>query len=386
MNHNRARSRELHQHASKLIPGGVNSPVRAFKSVGGDPPFITHGSGARIFDSDGNEYVDYVGSWGPLLFGHAPAFVVAAINEAASKGTSFGAPTELEVRMAELVTQLLPSMEMVRFVSSGSEATSAAIRLARGVTGRSKILKCAGCYHGSVDSLLVTAGSGVATLGIPDTAGVPPVLAAETVVVEYNDGAGLQAAFEKFGEQIAGFILEPVAGNMGLVLPEEGYLRLARDLATRYGSVLVFDEVISGFRVAAGGAQQLYGVIPDLTCLGKIIGGGLPVGAYGGRRDLMEQLAPLGPVYQAGTLSGNPLAMSAGIAVLSEIIRRGESLYRELDERCSRLCDGLAGVFSRAGIEHTPHRLASLFTMFFASGPIRNYIDARRSDTVSTLR
>lgn len=380
------RSKQLFQRAAKTIPGSVNSPVRAFKSVGGDPPFIVSGNGCRIVDADGNEYIDYVGSWGPLLFGHAPDFVVEAVQAAAERGTSFGAPTELEVELAELVSQLVPSMEMVRFVSSGSEATAAAVRLARGTTKRSKIIKCAGCYHGSVDSLLVTAGSGLATLGIPETAGVPGSVAAETIVVEYNHAQQLKAALEKYPDDVAAFIVEPIAGNMGLVLPQEGYLKAARELTEKYNALLIFDEVISGFRVAAGGAQQLYGIIPDITCLGKIIGGGLPVGAYGGRRDLMEQLAPLGPVYQAGTLSGNPLAMSAGIAVLQRIQQEGERLYERLESTCNRMTDGMHDLFRRRGIETQLNRNASLFTTFFTEKPVTNYREAKSSDTAAFAR
>jgi glutamate-1-semialdehyde 2,1-aminomutase len=349
------RSAELLESACQLIPGGVNSPVRAFRAVGSDPPFVARGRGARIWDADGNEYVDFVGSWGPLLFGHAPDFVLEAIRGAAADGTSFGAPTAREIRMAELVTQLVPSMEMVRFVSSGSEATSSAIRLARGVTGRSKIVKCAGCYHGSVDSLLVTAGSGVATLGIPETAGVPSSVAAETIVVEYNSIDELDAAFSAHGGEIAGFIVEPIAGNMGLVPPAASYLEHARRVTSRAGALLIFDEVISGFRVARGGAQEMYGVTPDLTCLGKIIGGGLPVGACGGRRDVMQQLAPLGPVYQAGTLSGNPLAMAAGIAVLERIANSGDNLYAELDANTSRLAAHARAALTEHGIAAQVH-------------------------------
>jgi glutamate-1-semialdehyde 2,1-aminomutase len=381
-----SRSKELFQRASQTIPGGVNSPVRAFKSVGGDPPFIVSGKGCRVTDADGNEYIDYVGSWGPLLFGHAADFVVEAVQKAAERGTSFGAPTEFEVEMAELVTTLVPSMEMVRFVSSGSEATAAAIRLARGATNRSKIIKCAGCYHGSVDSLLVSAGSGLATLGIPETAGVTESVAAETIVVEYNDAQQLEDALNRYGKDVAAFIVEPIAGNMGLVLPKEGYLTAARRLTEQHGALLIFDEVITGFRVAPGGAQQLYAITPDLTCLGKIIGGGLPVGAYGGRRDLMQQLAPIGPVYQAGTLSGNPLAMSAGIAVLKRIQQEGPALYERLEEKCSRLGQQMTELFKNRGVAVQPHRIASLFTTFFTEEPVKNYADARKSDTAYFAR
>lgn len=375
------RSKTLLDKASEVIPGGVNSPVRAFKGVGGTPPFVSRAKASHLWDEDGNEYVDYVGSWGPMLFGHAPQFVVEALQEAVTRGTSYGAPTEAEIDLAELVVSLVPSIEMVRFVSSGSEATASAIRLARGATGRPKILKCAGCYHGSVDSLLVTAGSGVATLGIPETAGVPKSIAGETLVVEYNDFAGLEAAFEKHGSQIAAFILEPVAGNMGLVPPAPGYLQHARELTSRHGALLIFDEVISGFRLAAGGAQELYGVMPDLTCLGKIIGGGLPVGAYGASKDLMRKLAPVGPVYQAGTLSGNPLAMAAGAATLRQIQSRRKTLYKELDQKGQRIADGLKNRFAQAGIPVQLHRLGSLFTAFFTKDPVTDYPSAKKSNT-----
>lgn len=381
MSRSRAESSRLFERAADVIPGGVNSPVRAFRAVGGKPPFVVRGGGAHIVDADGNDYVDYVGSWGPLLFGHAPEFILDALRRAVTDGTSFGAPTEREIRMAELVRRFVPSMEMVRFVSSGSEATSAAVRLARGATGRTKIVKCAGCYHGSVDSLLVTAGSGVATLGIPETAGVPHSLAAETIVVDYNSIEQLDAAFERHGAEIAAFIVEPIAGNMGLVLPRDGYLARARQLTSRAGALLIFDEVITGFRVAAGGAQALYGIVPDLTCLGKIIGGGLPVGAYGGRRDLMKHLAPLGPVYQAGTLSGNPLAMAAGIAALERIVQEGDALYRELDRKTDCLTQAIHQQFDEAGIAVEIPRCGSLFTVFFSEEPVTDYPSARKCNT-----
>jgi glutamate-1-semialdehyde 2,1-aminomutase len=377
------KSNALFERAKSRIPGGVNSPVRAFKAVGGTPPFIVRGKGANLYDADGREYIDYVGSYGPLLFGHAPEFVVEAIKHAAEGGTSYGGPTELEVQLAELVCELVPSIEMVRFVNSGSEATTSAVRLARGVTGRSKIVKCTGCFHGSVDPLLVAAGSGVATLGIPETAGVPASLAAETIVVEYSDAAELRAAFEKFGDQIAAFIVEPLAGNMGLVPPADGYLAAAREITRQHGALLIFDEVISGFRVAAGGAQQLYGVQPDITCLGKILGGGVPCGAYGGSRELMENLAPLGPVYQAGTLSGNPVAMSAGLAMLHEIKRRGATLYQDLEATASKLQHSLESAFRDGDIPVTIQRVGSLLTPFFSATPIINYNNAKRCDTAA---
>jgi glutamate-1-semialdehyde 2,1-aminomutase len=377
---NRACSDALFTRASEVIPGAVNSPVRAFKAVGGKPLFIRNGKGSRVTDCDGNEYVDYVGSWGPLLFGHAPQFVTEAVISAVERGSSFGAPTEAEVEMAELVRELVPSIEKIRFVSSGSEATSSAVRLARGFTGRTKIVKCAGCYHGSVDALLVTAGSGVATLGIPETAGVPASVAAETIVIEYNSFEQLKSAFERFGQQIACFILEPVAGNMGLVPPADGYLALARELTQKHGALLIFDEVISGFRIAAGGAQEVYGVLPDLTCLGKIIGGGFPVGAYGGKQDIMDKLAPVGPVYQAGTLSGNPVAMAAGLAMLNEIKRRGNALYQQLQENTCRLAESLAAIFKSRGKSVSLNQAGSLFTLFFTDKDVQNYSDAKSSD------
>jgi glutamate-1-semialdehyde 2,1-aminomutase len=342
--------------------------------------FIESGRGCFVRDVDGNDYVDYVCSWGPLLFGHAPGFVVNALAEVAPRGTSFGAPTELEVELAELVARLVPGIDLLRCVNSGSEATASAIRLARGATGRPVIVKCAGCYHGSVDSLLVTAGSGVATLGIPETSGVPEATARDTVVVEFNDVDALEQAFAIHGGRIAAVILEPIAGNMGLVPPAADYLRVVRDATARNGALLIFDEVMTGFRVAPDGAQGLFSVRPDLTCFGKIIGGGLPVGAYGGRRDIMEQLAPLGPVYQAGTLAGNPLAMSAGIAMLREIERRGAALYTQLETAGARLEAGLRDVFEGAGQPVCIQRAGSMMTLFFDAGPVRNYAEAKRSD------
>lgn len=375
------RSSQLFERAQEIIPGGVNSPVRAFKSVGGTPPFIKRASGAQLWDEDGREYLDYVGSYGPLIFGHAPAFVTSAISTAAANGTTYGAPTRLEVELAELVTTLIPGMEMVRFVNSGSEATTSAVRLARGATGRSKVIKFAGCFHGSVDSLLVSAGSGIATLGIPETAGVPESLASETIVVEFNDLPALEQAFARFGSEIAAVIMEPVPANMGVVPPLTNYLRSVRELTIRHQALLIFDEVITGFRVAAGGAQELFQVIPDLTCLGKIVGGGVPSGAYGGRRDLMQHLAPVGPVYQAGTLSGNPLASSAGLAVLSEIAGRGPSLYQELEEKGRLLEEGLVSIFGDAGLAVSVQRVGSLLTPFFRAEPPTNYAEARTCDT-----
>lgn len=378
---NRSTSEALFEKAVKCLPGGVNSPVRAFKSVGGTPPFIAKGRGAEVWDVDGNQYIDYVMSYGPLLFGHAPELIISAIKAAAENGSVFGAPTSAEVEIAELVSRLVPSVEMIRFVNSGSEATTSAVRLARGATGRPKIIKCAGCFHGSVDSLLVEAGSGLATLGIPETAGVSAALAAETIVVDYNDANGLEVAFDRYGHDIAAFIVEPIAANMGLVPPVKGYLEAARELTQLNGSLLIFDEVISGFRMGAGGAQALLGVQPDLTCFGKIIGGGVPCGAYGGRRDLMEQLSPIGPVYQAGTLSGNPLAMNAGLAVLKEIERQGPELYARLDAMGQRLEDGLRQQFKDRGVECAIQRMGSILTPFFRAEPVTNYQEARACDT-----
>jgi glutamate-1-semialdehyde 2,1-aminomutase len=363
------------------MPGGVSSPVRSFASVGGEPFFAAAARGARLRDVDGRVYIDYVMSYGPHLFGHGPTFVRRALARATRSGTSFGAPTELEVRLAERVAKLVPSIEMVRFVSSGTEATMSALRLARGATGRSRLLKAEGGYHGHADSFLVAAGSGLATLGIAGSPGVPAELAALTTVVPYNDAAALEAAFGRFSGQIAALILEPVAANMGLVPPLPGYLAAARDLTRRHGALLIFDEVISGFRVAAGGAQEMYGIRPDLTTLGKILGGGLPVGAYGGARVLMEKMAPTGPVYQAGTLSGNPLAMSAGIAMLDEIARRPP--YGDLERKGERLESLLRAEIDRLGLADRIClvRIGSLLTLYFAAGPMSDFASVRRSDT-----
>jgi len=362
------------------MPGGVSSPVRSFASVGGEPFFAAAGKGARLRDADGRSYIDYVMSYGPHLFGHVPAFVQRALQRAARRGTSFGAPTELEVRLAERVVRLVPSIEAIRFVSSGTEATMSAVRLARAATGRKRILKVEGGYHGHADSFLVAAGSGFATLGIAGSPGVPDELAALTTVVPYNDLASIEAAFSRFPGEVAALILEPVAANMGLVLPAEGYLAGARALTQRHGALLIFDEVISGFRVGPGGAQEIYGVRPDLTTLGKILGGGLPVGAYGGRRDLMERVAPSGPVYQAGTLSGNPLAMSAGIAMLQDIARRPP--YALLEAKGSLLEELLRREIDRLDAGGRVHlaRLGSLLTLFFAAGPMTDFASVKRSD------
>jgi glutamate-1-semialdehyde 2,1-aminomutase len=357
----------------------VNSPVRAFRSVGGEPFFVARAEGARIWDVDGRSYLDFLGSWGPLILGHAPRQVVEALSEAACRGTSYGAPTPQEVELAQLLTQALPSMEMVRLVSSGTEATMSAIRLARGATGRQKIVKFEGCYHGHADSLLVKAGSGGATFGIPDSLGVPASLALLTITLPFNDLEALARAVEAEGQEVAAVIVEPVAGNMGVVPPAPGFLRGLRELTRRYGVLLIFDEVITGFRVAYGGAQSLYGVRPDLTCLGKIIGGGLPVGAYGGRRDLMEQVAPLGGVYQAGTLSGNPLAVAAGLATLAVLSDSG--VYARLEALGQQLQEGLESAALEAGVPLTVNRVGSMLTAFFTGESVTDFASAKRSDT-----
>jgi len=363
------------------MPGGVSSPVRSFASVGGEPFFVSSGRGARLRDADGVSRLDYVMSYGPLLFGHAPPFVVREVAKAARGGTSFGAPTEREVRLAERVTKMVPSIEMVRFVSSGTEAAMSAIRLARGATGRARIVKTDGGYHGHADSFLVSAGSGVATLGIAGSPGVPEELASLTTVVPYNDADALEAAFRRHPGEIAAFSIEPVAANMGVVAPRPGYLEAVRELTSRHGALLVFDEVITGFRLARGGAQEIFGVRPDLTVLGKILGGGLPVAAYGGRRDLMERVAPTGDVYQAGTLSGNPLAMAAGIAMLREIERRPP--YAELERRGALLETAVRDAVRDAGEEEsvTYQRVGSLSTLFFCRGEVGDFTSAKRSDT-----
>lgn len=379
-------SAELFQRGKQVLPGAVNSPVRAFKSVGGVPPFLARGQGARVTDVDGHSYIDYVMSYGPLLLGHAPLEVTEAICAAVENGTSFGGPTQAEVELAELVCQMVPSVEMVRFVNSGSEATTSALRLARGATGRNKVVKCAGCFHGSVDSLLVSAGSGPATLGLPGTAGVPESFAAETIVVEYNSIADLEQTFERFGSEIAAFIVEPVAANMGVVLPARGFLEAARRLTQEHGALLIFDEVISGFRLGPAGAQGHFGVMPDLSCFGKIIGGGVPCGAYGGRRDLMEQLAPLGPVYQAGTLSGNPVATAAGLAMLRKLQAEGPALYTRLQQKTEALAQGITQAFADAAVPVVVQTIGSLLTPFFTGQPVRSYADAEKADTAAFSR
>ncbi|MHB8761272.1 MAG: glutamate-1-semialdehyde 2,1-aminomutase [Coriobacteriia bacterium] len=375
----RNKSAELFEAAKRVIPGGVNSPVRAFRSVGTEPVFYHHAKGSRVWDADGNEYIDFVGSWGPMILGHAPDTVLDAVRQQLDLGTSYGAPTEIEVRMAEAVVAAVPSIEMVRMVSSGTEATMSAIRLARGFTGREKFIKFDGNYHGHSDALLVAAGSGLLTLGIPSTPGVTKGAAADTVVLPYNDVDAVAAALEADGHEIAAIIVEPVAGNMGVVPPAEGFLQGLRDLCDRYGVVLIFDEVITGFRVALGGAQERYGVTPDLTTLGKIIGGGFPVGAFGGRREIMERLAPVGPVYQAGTLSGNPIAMVAGLALLAELSKSG--VYDELERKGARLEAGLRAAVEAAGIDAYLTRVGSMACMFFTAEKVTDWTSAATSDT-----
>jgi glutamate-1-semialdehyde 2,1-aminomutase len=376
----RTKSRELHARASRVIPGGVDSPVRAFKSVGGEPPYIIRGKGSRIWDADGSDYIDYVGSWGPLILGHAFPGVVEAVEKANRDGASFGACTPAEAELAEAVIEAFSSMDKVRFVSSGTEATMSAIRLARAFTGRKYIIKFEGCYHGHADSLLVKAGSGVATLGIPGSAGVLDEQAKFTLALPFNNQQAVQEAFTKFKEQIACVIVEPVVGNMGCVPPREGYLEFLRAITVQHGTVLIFDEVMTGFRLSFGGAQQLYSIKPDLTTLGKIIGGGLPVGAYGGRAELMDMIAPLGPVYQAGTLSGNPLAMAAGIATLRELKAHPE-IYRLLEQRSATLVNAVLAAAKKKGVPLTANRVGSMFTWFFQPGEVHDWDTAAKSDT-----
>ena len=374
-----SRSEELLARARKTIPGGVSSPVRAFKAVGGSPVFLARAEGARVFDEDGQSYVDYVGSWGPMILGHAHPAILEAVREAAARGTSFGAPCALEVELAERVVRHVPSVEKVRFVSSGTEATMSALRVARGFTGRSKILKFDGCYHGHADSLLVAAGSGVATLGIPGSPGVPEGTVADTLVVPFNDVAAVERAVAEHGPDLAAIIAEPVCGNMGAVAPRPGYLESLREITRKNGTVLIFDEVMTGFRLALGGAQELFGVTPDMTCLGKILGGGLPAAAYGGRADIMATVAPEGPVYQAGTLSGNPLAMAAGVATLDLLTEPG--VYAKLDATSATLADGLVRAADEAGATVTVNRVGSMVTVFFGPGPVTDYATAKASDT-----
>ncbi len=373
------RSQQIFSEAQQLIPGGVNSPVRAFGAVGGEPVVMARGRGSHIWDVDGNEYVDYVGSWGPLILGHAHPAVVEILQKAAERGTSFGALTELEVELARLVTSVVPSMERVRFVNSGTEAAMSALRLARAFTGRDRVLKFEGCYHGHSDGLLAKAGSGVATLGLPDSAGVPASYTSETLLAPFNDASAVEQVFDAHRGEIAAVIVEPVPANMGIVLPEPGFLRFLREITSAHGALLVFDEVITGFRLSLGGAQMYFGVVPDLTCLGKIIGGGLPVGAYGGRADVMALIAPDGPVYQAGTLSGNPMAMAAGIVTLR--ILSNEGVYRGLDAMGAALAEGLREAARAAEARAVVTQIGSMLTVFFADEAPRDYATAKRADT-----
>jgi len=375
----RSKSEALFTEAQKYIPGGVNSPVRSFRSVGGTPPFIARGQSARVWDVDGNEYIDYLGSWGPLVLGHSHPAVVEAIKKSAESGTSFGAPVEQEVELAKIICDQLPSVESVRLVSSGTEACMSAIRLARAFTNRDKIIKFAGCYHGHADGLLVKAGSGALTHGIPTSAGVPESYASETLVADYNNIESVDKFFTANPKSIAAVIIEPVAGNMGVIPPSPGFLEGLRRITKNNGALLIFDEVITGFRVGPSGAQGLFGITPDITTMGKIIGGGLPVGAYGGRKDIMEMVAPLGAMYQAGTLSGNPLAVSAGIATLTELQKPG--VFKKLEEMAERLTEGLTKAFQAAEIPSSINRVGSMFTGFFNDGPVTTLEDAEGSDT-----
>lgn len=376
---NLARSEKLFQEAQRYLPGGVNSPVRAFKAVGGTPPFIVSGKGSRIYDEDGNEYIDYVCSWGPLILGHSHPQVVDALKQAAERGASFGAPTELEITLAKMICSAIPSIGMIRFVNSGTEATMSALRLARAFTGRDKIVKFAGGYHGHADGLLVKGGSGLATLSLPSSPGVPSSYASNTLVAPYNNAEAVAQLFQRYPNEIAAVIVEPVAANMGVVPPQSGFLESLRSLTSQFGALLIFDEVITGFRITYGGAQNLNKIVPDLTCLGKIIGGGLPVGAYGGRREIMEMMAPTGTVYQAGTLSGNPLAMTAGIETLKVLSQPGT--YERLEDAASRLEEGVVKVASSRKLKLTISRFASLLTIFFTDSPTLDYELVSQADT-----
>ena len=372
------KSHKLFNRALHVIPGGVNSPVRACKSVGMEPVFINYANGSMVVDADGNKYIDYIGSWGPMILGHRHSSVVRALASALNRGTSFGAPTDLEIKLAEMVIDAVPSIDMVRMVNSGTEATMSAIRLARGATGRDMIIKFDGCYHGHADSLLVEAGSGIATLGIPGSPGVPKSFVAHTLSLPYNDIECVKKVMEDKGDKIACIIVEPVAGNMGLIPPVDGFLETLKELTEKNGSLLIFDEVMTGFRVAYGGAQSLYGISPDITCLGKIIGGGLPVGAYGGKREIMEHIAPQGPVYQAGTLSGNPLAMAAGIATLTQLKKPG--FYDALDEKADQLATGLEKAARTTGTKTNINRVGSMIGLFFTDKDVINFDDAKTCD------
>ncbi|MDQ2835433.1 MAG: glutamate-1-semialdehyde 2,1-aminomutase [Acidobacteriota bacterium] len=378
-----SRSRQLQLRAEKYLPGGVDSPVRAFGAVGGHPPFVTHAEGAYLFDADGNRYLDFFGSWGPMILGHAFPSVVEAIQQAAARGASFGASTAAEADLAERVTRCFPAVEKLRFVSSGTEACMSAVRLARGFTGRNFVIKFEGCYHGHSDAMLVKAGSGVATLGIPGSAGVPAETAMHTLALPFNDLEAVEAAFAARPFEIACVIVEPVVGNAGTIAPGAGYLEGLREITARYGALLIFDEVMTGFRLSLGGASQRYGISPDLTTLGKIIGGGLPCGAFGGRAEVMDMLAPLGPVYQAGTLSGNPLAMAAGIATLDYLIAHEGAVYPALENISGRIADGVAGVAREAGVPLTTNRVGSMFTWFFSGDAVTDFASAAKSDTAA---
>jgi len=378
---NFVQSLELERRAQRYFPGGVNSPVRAFRAVGGHPPFVARAEGAYLFDADGNRYVDLFGSWGPMILGHAFPPVVEAIREAARRGASFGASHAGEAQLAELVQRCFPSVEKMRFVSSGTEACMSAIRLARGFTGRNFVIKFEGCYHGHGDALLVKAGSGVATLGIPGSAGVPAQTAQYTLALPYNDLAAVEATFAARPREIACVIVEPVVGNAGTIAPAAGYLEGLRKLCSDHGALLIVDEVMTGFRLALGGAQELYGIVPDLTTMGKILGGGLPCGAFGGRADIVDTLAPVGPVYQAGTLSGNPLAMAAGIATLGYLIEHEDEVYPQLERTTAQIADGVAQIAEQSGVKLTTNRVGSMFTWFFTEGPVTDFASASKSDT-----
>jgi len=375
---NFTKSKSLYERALNIIPGGVNSPVRACKSVGADPLFIERGEGCMIYDADGNRYIDYIGSWGPLILGHRHPAVMEAIVSVLERGSSFGAPTDLEIQLAQMVIDAVDSVDVVRMVNSGTEATMSAIRLARGATGRDLVIKFDGCYHGHADTLLVAAGSGVATLGIPGSPGVPEAVAQHTISLPFNDKDAIEKVMGEKGEKIACVIVEPVAGNMGMVPPANGFLETLRELTQKHGVVLIFDEVMTGFRVAYGGAQSLYGIVPDLTCFGKVIGGGLPVGAYGGKKDIMSQIAPQGTVYQAGTLSGNPIAMTAGIATLEQLKKDG--VYESLEKRSSRLVTGLANAAQNAGVAARVEHVGSMLGMFFTDRDVACFEDAKTCD------
>ncbi len=379
-----ARSQALFQEAQELLPGGVDSPVRAFRAVGGAPVFIDHAAGPYLYDVDGNRYLDYVQSWGPMILGHAHPAVVEAVVRASQRGFSFGAPTQAESELAKLVIECVPSVEMIRFVNSGTEATMSALRLARAYTRRDKIVKFSGCYHGHADMLLVQAGSGVATMGLPDSPGVPAETTVHTLVAAYNDSAAVEQLFRDYAGQIAAVIVEPVAANMGLVLPEPGFLEKLRELTQRDGALLIFDEVMTGFRVALAGMQGRVGITPDLSCFGKIIGGGLPVGAYGGRRDIMQMVAPVGPMYQAGTLSGNPLAMAAGIATLTELCKPGQ--YEKLERKSQLLGEGIARAIHDTKTPARIQRIGAMFCLYFTADPVTDYAGAKRADTVRFAR